>query len=76
MGSIKLLSVVGLAAAMLPVPAAAQAPSAPPGARYCMRVEAPTGSRVEPVLCMTRDEWAWEGVDVDRDWPREGVRII
>ena len=53
--------------------------SAPAGTRdtkYCMRVEAPTGSRIEPVRCWTREEWADQGVDVDHDWPKEGVTTI
>lgn len=51
---------------------------APPGTaqtRYCMRVEL-TGSRIEPVKCWTREKWADQGVDVDKEWPREGVRVI
>ena len=64
------------AAATSPMPAAAQAPQASPYARYCMRVEAVTGSRLETIECWTRDEWAAQGVDVDRDWPKEGVRVL
>lgn len=52
------------------------APAGTPDTRYCMRVEAVTGSHVEPVVCWTRAEWREQGVDVDRDWPREGVRVI
>ncbi|MFC7537044.1 hypothetical protein ACFQPG_06645 [Sphingomonas sp. GCM10030256] len=54
----------------------AGAPVAEPGARYCMRVEPPTGSRIERVLCWTRQEWADQGVNVDKDWVREGVSIL
>ena len=54
----------------------AQAPAGTAETRYCMRVEALTGSRIEAVRCWTRTEWAEQGVDVDRDWPREGVRTI
>lgn len=53
-------------------------PTAPPGTpttRYCMRIEATTGTRIEMVECWTREEWAVQGVDVDRDWPKEGVRV-
>ena len=53
--------------------------SAPPGTpqtKYCMHVEAPTGSRIEPVRCWTREEWAEQGVDVDRDWAKEGVTTL
>ena len=35
-----------------------------------------TGSRIEQVKCWTRAEWAGNGVDVDEDWAREGVRTI
>ena len=52
------------------------APAAPPGAKYCMKVEAPTGSRIEPIECWTREEWAYEGVDVDHDWAKEGVAVL
>ena len=57
--------------------AAAQG-SAPPGnadTRYCMRIEL-TGNLVEPLRCWTRDQWADQGVDVDKEWPKEGVRVI
>ncbi len=54
----------------------AGAPAAGPDARYCLRVEPVTGSRVERVRCWTREQWAGLGVDVDREWAREGVRVI
>ena len=44
--------------------------------KYCMYIEAITGSRLEQVKCWTREEWAENGVDVDKDWAREGVRTI
>ena len=62
------------AATTQPVP-----PMAPPGSpetRYCMRVEPQTGSRIEDIECWTREEWAAGGVDVDHDWPKEGVRVL
>ena len=65
-----------LIATASPLSAAAQAPAAPPHARYCMRVEPVTGSRIESIECWTRDEWAAQGVDVDKDWPKEGVRVL
>jgi hypothetical protein len=52
------------------------APAGSPETRYCMRVEAQTGSRIEGVECWTREEWAEGGVDVDKDWPKEGVRVL
>ncbi len=67
--------------AALPVSAAGTPPTAPALAgtaqtRYCMHIEAITGSRLEKVKCWTRDEWAEQGVDVEQDWAREGVRTI
>lgn len=62
------------AASTEPVP-----PTAPPGdanTRYCMRVEPHTGSRIETIECWTREEWAMAEVDVDKEWPNEGVRVI
>lgn len=66
---------VSLATLAAPVLLAA-APSGSETTRYCMRVEAVTGSRIEKVECWTRAEWSEQGVDLDRDWPREGVRVI
>jgi uncharacterized protein YjhX (UPF0386 family) len=40
-----------------------------------MRIEAVTGTRIETVECWTREEWAAQGVDVDKDWPKEGVAV-
>ena len=57
-----------------PVPAVA--PAGTPQTKYCMYIEAITGSRLEEVKCWTREEWAERGVDVDKDWPREGIRTI
>ena len=54
----------------------AGAPAAGPDARYCLRVEPVTGSRVERIRCWTREQWAGLGVDVDREWAKEGVRVI
>ena len=71
-------------AALAPPPLAASenrnagetAPAGTAETRYCMRVAEPTGSRIERVRCWTRARWAEQGVDVDADWPREGVRVI
>lgn len=52
------------------------APEAPADAKYCLWVEAATGTRLETVQCWTRAEWAAMDVDVDKDWAEEGVRII
>lgn len=58
-----------------PTPMAA-APTASPDARYCLRIEAITGSRLEKVRCWTRQEWAEQDVDVDKEWAKEGVAVI
>ena len=65
--------------AATPVAAEVQSSSAPAGsaaAKYCMRVEPITGSLIERVRCWTRDQWAEQGVDVDKEWAREGVTVI
>ena len=54
----------------------AGAPEGTAETRYCMHIEAITGSRIEEVKCWTRAEWADRGVDVDVDWAKEGVRTI
>jgi len=52
------------------------APTASPDAKYCMWVEASTDTRIESVQCWTREEWAEQGVDVDKEWAKEGVKVI
>ena len=75
------IAALGVVAATSPVMAASSGPTAMPSAsdsadtRYCMRVEATTGTRIEMVRCWTRAEWAEQLVDVDKDWPKEGVSI-
>ena len=59
-----------------PPPVPAVAPPGTPQTKYCMHIEAITGSRLEELKCWTREEWAEQGVDVDQDWPKEGVRTI
>ena len=59
-----------------PDPVPATAPAGGPETRYCLRVEPHTGTRIESVECWTREEWAAAEVDVDQEWPKEGVRII
>lgn len=54
----------------------AGAPAAPTGARYCLRIEPVTGSRIETIRCETREEWARLEVDLDKEWPKEGVKVI
>jgi hypothetical protein len=69
--------------AVSPVPAQsagrdnlAGAPAAGPEARYCLRVEPVTGTLVERVRCWTREQWDEQGVDVDKEWAKEGVGVI
>ena len=77
-----LLNAFALAVAALPISAAGAmpmpagpAPDAGPLARYCLRVEAVTGTRLETIQCWTREQWADLGVDVDKDWAKEGVAV-
>jgi len=70
----KALIALGLIAAAA-VPAVAQAPSGSSDTRYCMKIET-TGNVVQRVKCWTREQWAEQGVDLDKDWPREGVRVL
>jgi hypothetical protein len=67
-------------AAAAPASAAIQEPhrGAPPGTpetRYCMRTAVITGSIIEKVRCWTREEWEDQGVDLDKEWAREGVGV-
>ena len=65
------------ASASQPVPAHDMgAPAAPDYARYCLRVDPPTGSRMETIRCETREGWALLDVDVDQEWADNGVRVI
>ena len=57
-------------------PPGGAAPVAGPDARYCLRIEAITGTRLEEVKCWTRLEWAEHEVDLDKEWAREGVGTI
>ena len=52
------------------------APAEGPDARYCMHLEPFTGSLIETTRCWTRAEWAEQGVDVDKEWSKEGVAVI
>jgi hypothetical protein len=79
----KLALAVGLIVAVSPAlaqpagrDAMTGAPSAGPDARYCLRVAADTGSLVERIRCWTRRQWVEQGVDVDREWAKEGVTVI
>ena len=78
----QLILALGMFVAVSPVSATTQdpipttAPAGTPETKYCMRVEPATGSRIETVQCWTREEWAAQGVDVDKDWAEEGVSVI
>ena len=71
-----ILAASPLSAATQDQVAAEPAPAGGPDTRYCMRIEPVTGSRIETIECWTRQEWAEQGVDVDLEWAREGVRVI
>jgi hypothetical protein len=76
-----LLMALGLAVAAMPVsarqfanpPLTISAEAAADNKLYCMHVDI-TGSVAEPVECWTRAEWADQGVDVDKEFPKNGVR--
>ena len=70
-----ILTSPALATAHGPTPATG-APAGGPQTLYCMHVDPITGSLVQTVQCWTREEWADQGVDVDREWARNGVRVI
>jgi len=57
-------------------PAPSAAPPGNPGTLYCMHVDPITGSNVQTTQCWTREEWADQGVDVDKEWAKNGVRTI
>ena len=71
-----ILAASPLSATTQDLPPGAGAPPGTPETRYCMRIEAITGSRIEELKCWTREEWAEQGVDVEVDWAKEGVRTI
>ena len=77
----ELFVALSLMTAALPLPAGRSAgtpapPPQSPSTRYCLRVDPPTGSRIETVQCRTREEWADLDVDVDQEWAANGVRVL
>ena len=58
-----------------PDPDATAAPAASESALYCLHIEI-TGSRLEKTLCLTRQEWVEQEVDLDEEWAENGVRVI
>ena len=71
-----LIAAASASAAASSGPTSMPAASDSPDTQYCLRVEAVTGTRLETVRCWTRAEWIEQGVDVDKEWAREGVRVI
>ena len=41
--------------------------------KICLRVAPVTGTLLETVQCWTREEWADQDVDVDKEWAENGV---
>ena len=75
--ALTLVAAISPAIAARPEPMPGEgAPTASADARYCLRTEPTTGSRIEAIECQTRYDWALLGVDVDREWAKEGVRVI
>ena len=78
----KLAVALSMIAAISPVSAAnlqpiqAGAPAGSPDSKYCLNVAPVTGSNVETVQCWTREEWVEQGVDVDKEWAKEGVAVL
>ena len=76
----ELLVALTLVAATLPPTNAGSpattAPAGTPSTRYCLKVDPPTGSRIETIQCRTREDWAELDVDVDQEWAQNGVRVI
>ncbi|MEO7241079.1 MAG: hypothetical protein ABIW16_06730 [Sphingomicrobium sp.] len=54
----------------------AGAPEAGSDARYCLRIEPITGTRIEAIRCETREGWVRLEINVDEEWAKEGVRVI
>ena len=50
-----------------------EAPVANAKGEICLRVAPMTGNLVETVKCWTREEWAEQDVDVDKEWAENGV---
>ena len=74
--ALSMILAISPVSASQPQPIPEGAPPAPADARYCLRVDPLPGSRIETILCQTRDEWAQLDVDLDQEWAKEGVKII
>ena len=77
-----LIAAIGMIAAAAPVsafpaaPGPGPAPAAPDSARYCLRMEPITGTRIETIECRTRADWADLDVNVDDEWAQNGVTVL
>ena len=65
-----------VAAASVDAPAATPAPPGGPVTLYCLKVGPLTGNIAETIQCWTRAEWWDQGVDVDKEWAKNGVWTI
>ena len=65
-----------VSAANFDAPSPGGAPPGGPKTLYCLRVDPITGSNIETIQCWTREEWANQGVDVDKEWAKNGVRVL
>lgn len=65
-----------LLAANVQSPPPEPAPPGTPTTLYCMHVDPITGSLVQTIQCWTRAEWAEQDVDVDKEWAKNGVKVI
>jgi hypothetical protein len=77
LGTILVASPLAAQPDMQPIVLAATgtAPAGGPDTRYCMKVDPITGQLMETIQCWTRGEWAEQGVDVDKEWAKNGVKV-
>jgi len=61
---------------MMPVPPGTPAPPGGPETRYCLHLDPVIGSRIPTIDCMTRDDWADLGLDIDEEWAENGAGVI
>ncbi len=73
--ALSMIIVTSPVSASSPEPTTTGAPTASADAKYCLRVEPFTGSHIETVRCWTREKWAGQGVDVDKEWAKDGVAV-
>jgi hypothetical protein len=74
--ALSLIAAASPAAAEQAAPPLEGAPEASSDSKYCLRMEPITGTRIGGIRCETREEWARLELDIDKEWPREGVKII